>query len=161
MVGLRGRSTGTAGPKWISASGSTSVLWNAAGVRAGCVTWIVENYVDAAWMMERHPEWDAVALGGANWRSEWAIRLAARRPRQVIVALDNDLAGQAAGPTLQRLSSEWGAAHPGLQPPEPSGPRIVRSLRAAGLDDVLLFPWGEDAPDHADLGWLLAQREDE
>ena len=98
LVGLRGRNLGTQGPKWISATGTHYCLWNLESVRRGVVLWICENYVDAAWLMGVHPEYVAVALGGAsNWKSEWATAVAERQPALVMIALDNDLAGQATG----------------------------------------------------------------
>jgi len=157
LVGLRGRNIGAQGPKWISATGTSYVLWNLPKVRPGACVWITENYVDAAWLMERHPQWDAVALGGAaNWRPEWAAALAAKRPALVIVALDNDLAGQASGATYRRLQAERRQQHPGLPDLAPNGPKIANSLIAAGCP-VTLYPWQPDAPDKADVGWLLAQ----
>jgi hypothetical protein len=162
VLGLRGRRLpGIAGgPKWISATGTRYCLWNVEGVRPGHVVWICENYVDAAWLMERYADWDAVALGGAaNWRDDehesWARRLSERSPSLVMVALDNDLAGQAAGATYRRLLAERRRACPNLDLAL-NGPKIAASLRAAGLQ-VSLFNWPDDAPAKADIGWLLAQ----
>lgn len=156
LVGLRGRNLDPAGqPKWISATGTKYVLWNLAGVRPGGEVWICENYVDAAWLMERHTVMDAVALGGAaHWRDEWAGQLAARRPKLVVVALDNDLAGQATGAMYKWLAAARQAA--GKPEIVPNGPRIAGSLVRAGLR-AHVFRWPPDAPEHADVGWLLAQ----
>ncbi len=159
LVGLRGRNLGSQGPKWISATGTRYVLWNLAAVTPGSIVWICENYVDAAWLMERHPDFVGVALGGATtWQAEWAEALAARRPRLVVVATDNDLAGQATGAALRRLQEAWQVAHPQLAAnvPQPNGPKIANSLLAAGCAGVSVFRWPATAPDKADIGWLLA-----
>ena len=155
LVGLRGRNTGDLGPKWISASGSAYVLWGLDGVQPGDIVWLCENYVDAAWLMQQHPEYKAVALGGATtWKTEWGALLAAQRPRQVIVALDNDMAGQATGEMLKILQEEWRAAHPGLAIPLPNGPRVANDLLAQGVN-TLLFSWPADAPAKAGIDWIL------
>lgn len=145
--------------KWISATGTRYVLWGVDAVQPGATVWITENYVDAAWLMERHPDQCAVAIGGATtWQSAWGDALAAKQPGLVIVALDNDLAGQATGATQARLRAQWHAEHPEL--PEPTtwlaGPRIANDLLARGLS-VRLFQWPANAPDKAGVDWLLQQ----
>jgi len=156
LVALRGRNLTGQGPKWISASGSRYALFGLETVEEGDVVWICENYVDAAWLMERYPDMRAVAIGGAsNWKDEWAQALAAKQPRLVVVALDFDLAGQAHGKMYERLQAERRAE--GLPPIEPAGPRIANDLLARGLH-AHLFRWPEDAPAKADIGWLLAQQ---
>lgn len=158
IVGLRGRNVNTHGPKWISATGTRHVLWGLEYVQPGSVVWICENYVDAAWLAQDHPDMCAVALGGATtWRFEWALRLADKKPRLVIVALDNDLAGQAQGKMYDNLRAQWRAAHPDLvEPVWLNGPRIANDLLAVGLT-VRLFRWPEHAPAKAGVDWLLAQ----
>ena len=160
LVGLRGRKIGDGpGHKWLSATGTRYCLFNADSIRAGGVTWVCENYVDAAWLAESYPEFDGVAIGGAStWRDEWAAQVAAKRPKLVVVALDNDLAGQASGTLRQRLCAEWRAEHPDLPLPPPGGPRIADSLRAAGVRAVL-YEWPVHAPAKADIGWHLAHGE--
>lgn len=158
LIGLRGRNLRNNGPKWISATGTAYTLWNVANVRAGSVCWLVENYVDAAWIMQEYPEWSAVAIGGATtWQPTWAERLAARRPEVVIVALDRDLAGQATGEFRVQLEAEWIREHPNMntKPPAANGPKIANSLRQLG-QEAILFKWPEFAPAKADIGWLLA-----
>ena len=154
LVGLRGRNLDPHGkPKWISATGTSYVLWNLAGVRHGGAVWICENYVDAAWLMERHPHLDAVALGGAaHWREEWAAQLAARQPLFAVVALDNDLAGQARGSLGSQL--RYARRTEGMPDMPLNGPKIANSLAEAGLPAHLL-EWPDHAPAHADVGWLL------
>ena len=159
LVGLRGRNLTDQGPKWISATGSAYTLWNVDSVQAGDTVWLTENYVDAMWLMQTHPEWKAVAIGGATtWQTEWGRMLAERKPGQVIVALDNDLAGQATGSMYKRLRSAWIAERPKAKPPEPNGPKIANSLLATGINSIL-FKWPADAPAKAGIDWVLSREE--
>lgn len=159
LVGLRGRNLTDNGPKWISATGTSYTLWGTDGIRAGDTVWLCENYVDAAWLMQVHPEWKAVAIGGATtWRDGWCDFLWTRKPSRVVVALDCDLVGQASGNTLARLRKQWMVDHPGLAVPEPNGPRIANSLRKSGIN-AMLFKWPADAPDKAGIDWVLSQGE--
>ena len=155
LCGLRGRNLGTVGPKWISATGTHYTLWGARPYPLHAAVWICENYVDAAWLMQAHPDISAVALGGAsNWRAEWAAPL--QGCDLIVVALDNDLAGQANAFTYRRLLAERRQAHPGLPDLVPNGPKLANDLLAQGLT-VRLYPWPETAPAKADVGWLLQQ----
>lgn len=159
LVGLRGRNLGDSGPKWISAAGTSYTLWGVDYVRAGSVCWLCENYVDAAWLTQAHPEWCAVAIGGATtWQATWADLLAERKPQTVIVALDNDLPGQAQGQFRQVLEAAW-IAERNTEPPQANGPRIANALRSVGVNAVL-FQWPSAAPVKAGIDWLLEQREE-
>lgn len=158
LVGLRGRNLTNQGPKWISATGSAYTLWNVENVRAGDIVWLTENYVDAMWLMQVHPEWRAVAIGGATtWQRRWGEMLAERKPGRVIVALDNDLAGQASGQVYRQLCDEWQRDRPGMRIPEPNGPKIANALLERGLDAVL-FKWPDKAPVKAGVDWLLGAK---
>ncbi len=157
LVGLRGRNRGNKGPKWISATGSTYTLWGVDYVRRGSVTWLCENYVDAAWLVQEHPAWSAVAIGGATtWQPAWVDLLAQRQPQVVIVALDWDLPGQATGAFRSKLEAAW-VQERGTKPPEANGPKIANELRRHGLNAVL-FQYPDYAPEKADVGWLLGQK---
>lgn len=163
VVALRGRAIDGREPKWISATGSTMKIWNLDGIGAGATVWIMENYVDAALFMQENADWQAVAVGGARaLRDDEVATIAAAQPGRVIVAYDNDLAGQATGAMYSQLRQEWAdawrARNPGktkLPPaPEPSGPKVVNQLRQAGVN-ALLFRWPESAPAKADVGWAV------
>jgi hypothetical protein len=159
LVGLRGRAClpDDEGAKWMSATGSTMVPWGLEYLHEGATIWICENYVDAAWLMQVHPDLNGVALGGvSNWRTELCFRLAAHKPKLIIVCLDNDLPGQATGQVRKRLEAEWRAdpKHKGVQPPPSNGERILRDLQAQGLR-ADLFPWGDGDPVKAGLDYLL------
>ena len=157
LVGLRGRNLGDNGPKWISAAGTTYTLWGLDYVRQGAVTWLCENYVDAAWLMQERPTDCAVGIGGATtWQASWAQMLAEKEPGTVIVLLDNDLPGQAAGAFRQALEAAW-IAERNTEPPAANGPRIANALRSAGVNAVL-FQWPDSAPAKAGMDWLLEQR---
>lgn len=157
LVGLRGRNLGDGGPKWISAAGTNYTLFGLDHVRAGSICWLCENYVDAAWLTQEHPEWCAVAIGGATtWQGSWADMLHERKPQTVIVALDNDLPGQAAGELRRRLEAQW-VAERNTEPPPANGPRIANALRSAGMEAVL-FRWPDSAPVKAGLDWVLEQK---
>lgn len=163
LSALRGRNLTTRGAKWISATGSEYALWGVDGVRLGDVVWLCENYVDAAWLMQEHPEWRAVAIGGATtWQRSWAYQLATCRPAQVIVALDNDLPGNGGGDRREQWLAEWKAAHPqpGLKPPAANGLRIVEDLQCSGVL-AELFVWPDSAPQKAGIDWVLAQKGNE
>lgn len=161
LVGLRGRNTGTEGPKWISATGSRYTLWNIGNARPGHQLWIMENYIDAIMLMERYPEWDAVAIGGAStWQEGWIDKVRAARPSHVVVALDNDLAGQATGAMYDKLAAEWKLERPGVPVPSPNGPKIANMLRAAHVP-ATLYRWPAEAPAKADIGWKLMQQEEQ
>lgn len=160
LSALRGRNQTQRGAKWISATGSEYALWGVENVRLGHTVWLCENYVDAAWLMQEHPEWRAVAIGGATtWQRPWAHQLATRRPAQVIVALDNDLPGNGGGEKREQWMAEWKAAHPqpGLKPPAANGPRIVDDLQLSGVP-AELFVWPDNAPHKAGIDWVLIQR---
>ena len=157
LVGLRGRNLGDGGPKWISAAGTNYTLFGLDHVRAGSICWLCENYVDAAWLTQEHPEWCAVAIGGATtWQAAWADMLQERKPGMVIVLLDNDLPGQAQGQFRQALETAW-IAERNTEPPAANGPRIANALRAAGVNAVL-FKWPDGAPHKAGMDWLLEQK---
>lgn len=156
LVGLRGRNITEDEPKWISATGSVHTLWGVDAVQPGSICWLCENYVDAAWLMQVHPEWSAVAIGGAsNWQPIWGEWLSERKPKQVVVILDNDLPGQATGALRQRLAAAW-CAERHIEPPTANGPRIANDLRDVGVDAVL-FTWPEAAPAKAGVDWILQQ----
>lgn len=163
VVALRGRSIDGREPKWLSATGSVMKIWNLDGITPGATVWLMENYVDAALFMQNHPEWTAIAIGGARaLHDDEVTHIARQKPERVIVAYDNDLAGQATGELLARLRAEWienfrqrnpGRALPKV--PEPRGPVVVNQLRRAGVNS-LLFRWPQGTPAKADVGWALA-----
>lgn len=162
VVGFRGRAIGCDCTKWLVAAGSAKLAYGAAALRPGQIVWIVENNVDALLLMQEHPDWCALAStnGAGYWQDEWTAQLVASRPRAVIVALDNDIAGQARGATLQRLAREWREAHPeATRLPTQHGPRLLRRLQAAGLP-ARLYQYPPGAPAKASVVDLMQHREE-
>jgi hypothetical protein len=159
LMALRGRAVVQAdtGMKWMSATGSQQVPWGMSNVQRGGIVWLCENYVDAAWLMQERPDESAIGLGGVSmWKTEHSLALARCKPLLVIVALDNDLVGQAQGEMRKRLEAEWRSdpKHNGQPPPPSNGERILRELRSVGLD-ARLFEWPCEAPAKAGLDWIL------
>lgn len=136
LVSLRGRAIGCACAKWMNAGGCKKTLCGLDGLAEGATVWIVENFVDGLLLQERYG-WAALSPTTGvttHWLPEWISRLAAARPQQVVVAFDNDAAGQRAGK------------------------RVASQLRNAGLR-ARLWEWPADAPPKADMGWYLTRGE--
>lgn len=166
IVGLKGRQLADAPktnlPSWIAATGSTvDTLWGFNHVPPNPEQlWICENYVDAA-LVSQEAGQPCVAAGGARTLTDHEVAALRRiAPRCIIMAYDNDLAGQA-GPKLRaELEAQWRAKHP--EAPASSTPRSgafasAEKLRQAGIR-VEFYPWPEDAPPKADLFWALQQQ---
>jgi hypothetical protein len=145
--------------KWLTAGGSSKlVLFNADQLRPGATVVICENFVDAILAMQSAAEVVAVAGGGASWQEAWTEQIAASQPKQVLVWLDHDWAGNC-GPdhcgVCQAAYRGWRAAHPqAVKTPEPSGPRIANQLIGAGVR-TSLYQWPKNAPLKADIGSAL------
>lgn len=159
LMALRGRAMQPdIEPKWLSAAQSVMTPWGLGNITPGGIVWIAENYVDAAWLMQERQGEYAIGLGTAGgWKEENTWALARLKPHLVIVALDNDLPGQAQGALRKRLEDEWRAdpKHRGQRPPPSNGVRMVSELRSMGLRTEL-FQWPEDAPAKAGLDWMLS-----
>lgn len=158
ITGMRGRAPG--GKGWMNAYGTRAGFFNLEGITPGCVLYITENMIDAVWVMDIHPEYVAIApvTGAATrMRPEWTEQIAAMQPAVVVVAYDNDLAGQAAGALRRELIEAWRKKNPQAKhPPQANGPKVANALLAAGIRHVGLFDW-QQAPAGADVGWLLKQ----
>lgn len=96
--GLRGRALNPHDkPKWMNAKGSISRFY-APGLRRKSTLWLLENCADVLLLKQMYPEYDAGAptTGAGAWLDEWTIALQSFNPELVIVAYDNDEAGQRA-----------------------------------------------------------------
>lgn len=170
IAGFRGRAIDCACDKWISAGGSTARLWGIDLLRPGALLIVCENPVDSMLAMQEEPRAIVVAgtAGAATWRSEWTQAIAQSRPRQVIVWMDNDLAGQPNAATYRSDLARWRAEMQHRmevgkikrlpQAPEPNGPKIANEMASAGVP-VSLYAWPASTPAKADLGWALSQKQ--
>ena len=168
IVGLKGRKLTDENPdipKWIAAEGSNvTTLWGFNFIPQNpSVLWICENYVDAA-LLTQMTGYPAVATGGARELTAEEISSLRRiKPNQIILAYDNDLAGQAMGSFRTSLEEQWmqeqkekHPTHTRVKPPHSRAFPLAETLKNAGLM-TYLFPWPEDAPAKADLMWALEQ----
>lgn len=144
--------------KWLTSGGSSKqVLFNADLLRPGAVVIVVENFVDAILAMQIEPSVVAVCGGGASWQSSWTTQIASSRPRQVLIWLDHDLAGNGSRFHYQELVAEWRRCNPKAQRvPQPAGPEIANELLSVGAP-ARLYEWPRGTPPKADIGWALIQ----
>lgn len=174
VVGFRGRSLGCGCGKWLAPGGTVPVLYNGARVlrpewrrhaRAarmgdcasgrdarGRTVWVVENPVDAL-LVESVMDVPAVAILGASmWRDEWSRALLSSGASRVVVALDNDHAGNVTPAHAAQIGAAWREEHD-ADPPA-NGNRLVNRLLKAGVK-ARLFDWPEGTPLGTDMGDLL------
>lgn len=139
--------------KWLTAGGSSKqVLFNLDLVKPGSTVVVCENFVDCILAMQVEPSIVAVAGGGASWQPHWTEQLAERRPAQVLVWLDHDLAGNGSRYHHAELVRLWRQKNPTAQHiPEPRGPQIANELREAGIS-ATLYEWKRGTPLKQDIG---------
>jgi hypothetical protein len=145
--------------KWLTAGGSSSkqVLFNGDLLRPGATVVVCENFVDCILAMQAASDIVAVAGGGASWQETWTQQIAASRPKQVLIWLDHDLAGNGNAATTRPSCSPRGS---GSNPqatqhvPEPSGPKIANALLEAGVK-ASVYQWPKGTPPKADVGAAL------
>lgn len=159
IVSLRGRAISCDCGKWLGVAGGgldVLPLYPDMPIPTGQVIMIVENPVDALMVSAGTDYWGISTYTVTYWKDEWTREIQASRPELVVVAYDNDLAGNGGGARRGEMLREWGRTHQkGLQPPVSGGIRLVNKLLAAGLPAVL-YDWG-DAPVKADVGGLLTE----
>jgi ribosomal protein S27AE len=171
LVNFRGRSFCCSCTGWMT-SASGPVLYGLEEVRPPDTVYWVENNVDALLVSQGTPCRGVASTHGAySWRG-LAEQLAARQPHLVIVALDNDQAGNPNRETWQRINAEH-RAKTGRNLPQPNGPQIAEALQKLGVA-VHLWSWEVEElrqrlqraklptdfldagiPKGADMGWLL------
>lgn len=158
VVAFHGRAylPGDADAKWLTAGGSSKqVLFNLDLVVRGATVVVCENFVDAILAMQVEPSIVAVAGGGASWQPHWTEQLAERRPSQVLIWLDHDLAGNGSRYHHAELVRLWREKNPqGQHAPEPRGPQIANELIEAGVR-ASVYEWPRNTPLKADIGWAL------
>lgn len=133
LVAYRGRATCCACPKWLTAAGSKKTLYGLERLAGQRPLWITENHADALMLEERYGFATLSPTTGAatRWLPAWIEAVARAAPAQVVIAFDNDEAGERAGLRLEVQLCEAG-------------------VRAR------LWQW-RDAPPKADIGWLIEQ----
>lgn len=144
-------------PKWIAANGSKATVFiTRDGLRSGHWVMAVEQPVDAILIHQLYPDIDAIAPtnGAGSWQGVADTLSAAQGLAGVIVAYDNDLAGNPNTRTRRQLQNERKAA--GLPALKPHGPKLAKALRKQGIA-VKSWRWDVDTPVKADIGWLLEQ----
>lgn len=169
LVGLRGRAIDPAddGPKWLTASTSTSVLMGLDAVTPGSIVVWCENLVDRLLAAASDPRAVYVASGGVSWQVDWLDQLIARSPRAILIFFDNDLAGCPSDQAYTQGHREWlstmqdrlaqGKISAIPHAPEPRGPKLANELLkrrdAAGKQIAIrVHRWPSNRPLHWDLG---------
>lgn len=142
--------------KWTTSAGwrlDGLPLYNLAPDSKG-VIYIVENPIDAL-MIDAFTEYNGVAtLSTSYWRQVWTASLLETAPSLVIVAYDNDLAGNGGGKHREGLIENWRKTVPAGAPiPTAYGQVLAVTLREAGLP-VVLYDWA-GSPAGEDIGSLL------
>lgn len=167
VVALRGRTTECDCPKWLSASGSTMVLWGLDLIRPRSEVVIAESPADAMLLMQEEPNLVGIAstAGAAGWDDSWAREIAKRKPKSVIVWFDNDLAGLPNEETLRDRADVWlrmmrdnlESGKIKVMPkhtPSPNGYKVVRKLSEVGVP-ASGYQWKHGTPVGYDIGQLL------
>jgi len=174
IVGFRGRlidgpagvgkvpcADGCACPKWLTAGGSDSVLFNGDSLVAGVRhVVIVENMVDCILAEMTLPTTDTRVVssttGSAGWKDEWTARIRRIHPATITVWLDNDFPGGLPNTeTRMAMLADWRARHPDATAPRlANGERLMERLSAEHLP-VAPFHWPDGTPPKADMGGYL------
>lgn len=158
VVCLRGRRLDCDCPKWLASGGwslNSLPLYNLDALPEGGVLWIVENPVDALLIGQFTPYTGVATLSVSYWRDEWAKAIVEKRPSLVVVAYDNDLAGNGGAWRRAEFMAEWLANAKVRATPQARGVMVVNALLGAGINTVL-YDW-KDAPHKADIGRLIMQ----
>lgn len=168
IVGIAGRAylPEDTGPKWLTGSCSTLILHGLDTIEPGNTVIWVENRVDRLLVLEERPDVRCLASGGLTWRPEWLDAIAARRPRHVLMMLDNDLAGcpneqtyiKGKAAWLAKMQSQVKAGKIKQIPPfqEPRGPVIANELLKRRVH-ASVYQWANDTPEHQDIGSVIVQ----
>jgi hypothetical protein len=158
IVGFHGRSL-TRELKWKSAKGSHKrIPWGWTSLGGGEELWIVENYADAALLMQIYPSVTAIGMGMVRVLREDELNwFKLHPPASVTVAFDNDMAGQASDMLYLELCLEWKRKHPKAGAPPPRhGPVLVEQLQKAGIK-AQAFEWRPEDRPKKDIGELLQE----
>lgn len=143
ITGFRGRVAVECDcPKWLTAKNATATLYGLDNVQPGDVVWWLENMIDALLLMQTSTRgYKAVAstAGAGTWK-RFIDSVVERQPRLVIVALDNDLAGQPNSETFPVLVERHKQKTGQEYTQTPNGFLIYDALCKARLN-VALWKW--------------------
>lgn len=175
MIGIRGRALAP-DTGWITGNGTPSILYGLEDLRSGCDLIICENMIDRL-LVEQESGCCALAPthGVAVLRRlkpEWLAAIVRARPRQVLIWLDHDLAGNGSRHHQREMVERWragilerraadperyvGVPMPANEP-TPTGPLLANQLLDAGLR-ARLYDWPRGTPFGSDLGSVLVEQ---
>jgi hypothetical protein len=134
-------------------------------IQAGAVQWRsaatrrdggdCENFVDCLLAMQSASEWWPWPAAAPAGKKPGRQQIAASRPKQVLVWLDNDLVGCPNAETYHPSCWPSGRPHPqATHTPEPNGPKIANALLEAGVR-ASVYQWPKGTPPKADVGAAL------
>lgn len=171
VVNFFGRAITCDCAKWLPPGGAgvTRWLFGIDDLSSSGTIWIVENKADAILLRQYYPDYIALSPSAISVRDEWDVwaqRIKAANPQRVIVALDNDLAGNGGGTNRAAWLKEWRddikVRQPELwrtvQPPTCAGVWLANRLLRHGLP-VTLFQYPAGAPRKASVVDLITQKE--
>lgn len=174
MVGIRGRAIAPESG-WLTGSGSAPILYGLEDLRSGCDLIICENMIDRL-LVEQESSCCALAPTSGvavlrRLKPDWLAAIVRARPRQVLIWLDHDLAGNGSRHHQREMVERWRAGIlarraaepekyagvPMPEPPTPTGPLLANQLLDAGLR-VRLYDWPRGTPFGHDLGGVLVEQ---
>lgn len=169
LIGLRGRQLACKCGKpnksgdlildrWLNAKGTKKAIYGLYDIHPGKPLWIVENNADRLLLESTYAEqeWSAVSplTGVATvWEPQWIQYVLTVAPSQVIIAFDNDEAGQPNREILRQFYIDNPDRKPGL-----GGQKLRKQFAEYGIT-ARLWAWEKGSPKGADIGsFLMAQK---
>lgn len=178
VIGYRARADACDCNRWLSPGGTRLHLYNGARLlplrgrrnaqaleicdtvgewdAIGRTVVITENPIDAALIEELWGMPAIATMGVSNWRSIWTQLLVMSGAQDVLVAFDNDLAGNGGSIWRGALLAEYQDRHGRAWTGTARGPVLVDELRSAGVR-AHLYDWAGH-PAKADIGELCKQQ---
>lgn len=143
-------------PKWLTCGSAKTILFGLDGVSRGDIVYWLENMVDAMLVVQTSTHnYKAVAstAGAGTWK-DFIQPMVEKTPALVVVALDNDLAGQPT-PAARRYLIQQHIAKHGAPPIEGLNGIKITNAFLRERTPVHLLRWPDDAPPKADGFFLL------
>jgi len=151
IVALRGRRIDCDCDAWLNSKGIKKSLFGLDRLPQGAIVVIEENNANSLLTMSHYGKgWHGLAPvtgAGTNWEKWWIERLVASKPKQVVIAFDNDVAGNPNRKVLEKFKTE----HPSEQTPL-NGQKLQRQLAQYGIV-ARLWEWMDETPEKAGLDW--------